>query len=42
MFLLGEGVAPEIPSHVGDHKLRQILIERCDHLSDEVQEYIHL
>ena len=24
-------------SHTGDHKLRQTLIERCDHLSDEVQ-----
>ena len=35
-FLLGEGRSPEIPSHAGDHKLRQTLIERCDHLSDEV------
>lgn len=36
LFLLGERTSPEIPSHAGDHKLRQTLIERCDHLSDEV------
>lgn len=38
IFILGEGTSPEImSSHAGDHKLRQTLIERCDHLSDEVQ-----
>ncbi|KAL9983987.1 hypothetical protein ACROYT_G006237 [Oculina patagonica] len=36
IFLLGEGTSPETTSHEGDHKLRQTLIERCDHLSDEV------
>ena len=36
IFLLGEGITPEVPTHVGDHKLRQTLIQRCDHLSDEV------
>lgn len=38
IFLLGEGTLPEITSHEGEHKLRQTLIERCDHLSDEVRE----
>ena len=36
IFLFGEGNEPEVPLHVGEHKLRQTLIERCDHLSDEV------
>ncbi|XP_073241369.1 FHF complex subunit HOOK interacting protein 2A-like isoform X1 [Porites lutea] len=36
IFLLGEGTTPEVPTHVGDHKLRQTLIQRCDHLSDEI------
>ena len=39
IFLLGEGITPEVPTHVGDHKLRQTLIQRCDHLSDEVIEW---
>ncbi|KAK3723849.1 hypothetical protein QZH41_019513, partial [Actinostola sp. cb2023] len=34
-FLLGEQNQPESPSERG-HKLRQKLIERCDHISDEV------
>lgn len=37
IFLLGEGTSPEVPSNTGDHKLRQTLIQRCDHLSDEVR-----
>ena len=41
-FLLGEGMSPEVSTHVGGHKLRQTLIERCDHLSDEVKECIHV
>ncbi|KAK2572972.1 FHF complex subunit HOOK interacting protein 2A [Acropora cervicornis] len=36
IFLLGEETSPEVPSNTGDHKLRQTLIQRCDHLSDEV------
>lgn len=36
IFLLGEGTSPEIPTSTGDHKLRHTLIQRCDHLSDEV------
>lgn len=36
IFLLGEEITPETASHAGDHKIRQTLIDRCDHLSDEV------
>lgn len=35
IFLLGEETTPETAFQAGDHKLRQTLIERCDHLSDE-------
>ena len=34
-FILGTDSDPEIPGEA-DHKLRQRLIARCDHLSDEV------
>jgi len=37
IFVLGEGTSPEITSE-GEHKLRQTLIDRCDHLSDEVRQ----
>ncbi|XP_032219028.2 FHF complex subunit HOOK interacting protein 2A isoform X2 [Nematostella vectensis] len=36
MFLLGESKKPEAMSDTGEHKLRQKLIELCDHLSDEL------
>lgn len=34
-FILGRGTEKEVPGEA-DHKLRQRLIARCDHLSDEV------
>ncbi|KAL5021660.1 hypothetical protein ScPMuIL_000815 [Solemya velum] len=34
-FILGDDRSPEVPGE-GPHKLRQRLIERCDHLSDEM------
>lgn len=40
IFVLGEGTSPEITSYEGEHKLRQTLIDRCDHLSDEVRELL--
>ena len=38
-FILGDVTSPEKPGE-NDHKIRQRLIERCDHLSDEASVYL--
>ena len=35
-FILGDETEPETENQTLDHELRRRLIDRCDHISDEV------
>lgn len=39
-FILGEQREPETVMDINRHPLRHRLIEHCDHISDEVKNYI--
>lgn len=35
-FIIGDEIEPELEGIPSNHRLRQRLLERCDHISEEV------